>query len=95
MKITPLFDRVLLKPAEDQVSASGIHIPRDRTERTQMMIVEAVGEGCRSDGMEPLLRPGDRVAVSKYAGTEIATDGGGKRFIMRQIDILARIEAEA
>ena len=46
VKIKPLYDRVLVKRIEgEQMSAGGIIIPDTAQEKTQIGLVEAVGEG--------------------------------------------------
>jgi len=89
MKITPLFDRVLLKPVAAQVSKGGIYIPKEVTERSQIMTVAAIGNEVGNES----LRIGDSVLVSKYAGTEVAA-GDEKFFVVNQYDILATIGDE-
>ena len=84
MKITPLFDRVLLKPITTQVSQGGIYIPKEATERSQIMTVIAIGEEVYGQGFQV----GDNVIVSKYAGTEVVA-GDEKLFVINQYDILA------
>jgi len=85
MKIKPLFDRVLLRPVTTQVSEGGIYIPKEATERSQIMIVVEVGES------ELPVKIGDRVIVSKYAGTEVIV-GDEKLYVLNQYDILAKEE---
>jgi len=83
MKITPLFDRVLLKPITTQISQGGIHIPREASERSQIMTVIAIGEP------DTPLEIGDKVVVSKYAGTEVIVDNE-KYYVINKYDILAK-----
>jgi len=85
MKIKPLFDRVLLKPVISQVSKGGLYIPKEATERSQIMTVVAVGE------IEAAVKIGDSVIVSKYAGTEVIIDNE-KHYVLNQYDILAKEE---
>ena len=50
MKIKPLADRVLVKPAKaESKTASGIIIPEAAQEKTQTATVEAVGPGTEKD----------------------------------------------
>ena len=73
-KIKPLYDRVLVKRIEsEQKSAGGIIIPDTAQEKTQIGVVEAVGEGkLLADGkIRPLnVKVGDKVIFGKYSGTE-------------------------
>lgn len=86
MKIKPLFDRVLLRPVETHVTQSGIYVPKTATERSHIMTVIATGGEARK-----IINIGDRVIVSKYAGTEII-EGNEKLYVMNQFDILAVLE---
>ena len=83
MKITPLFDRVLLKPITTQISQGGIYIPKEASERSQIMTVIAVGEP------DTPIKIGDKVVVSKYAGTEVIFDNE-KYYVINKYDILAK-----
>ena len=88
MKIKPLADRVLVKPAEaEEKTASGIIIPDSAKEKPLKGTVVAVGEGTKDEKM--ILEEGDEVLYGKYAGTELELDGQ-KFLIMRQGDVLAK-----
>jgi chaperonin GroES len=88
MKIKPLADRVLVKPAEaEEKTASGIIIPDSAKEKPLKVKVVAVGEGTNDEKM--ILEEGDEVLYGKYAGTELELDGE-KFLIMRQSDVLAK-----
>ena len=92
MEIVPLFDRVLLKSVEEKTTENNIYVPRDTSERSQIMTVTAVGSGIDESGqaIEMVVGVGDSVVVSKYAGTEVV-NGNDKFWILKQCDILARI----
>jgi len=88
MKLKPLSDRVLIKPAAaEQKTASGIIIPDSAKEKPLKGEVIAVGPGTKDETMQVSM--GDMVLFGKYAGTEIENDGE-KLLIMRQSDILAK-----
>ena len=92
MKLIPLEDKVIVKPLieEEKTTASGFIIQRSSDEKPCEGIVEAVGPGLTfADGsrIDIDLRPGDRVAYSKYSGTEF--DGF---LILPYKDIFAVIE---
>ena len=90
MKIQPLADRVLVKPAAAETqTASGIIIPDSAKEKPLRGEVLAVGEGTKDEAM--VLKAGDQVLYGKYAGTELELDGE-KFLIMRQSDVLAKIQ---
>ncbi len=85
MKLKPLADRVLIRPAAaEEVTLGGIIIPDSAKGE-----VIAVGNGTKDEEM--VLKAGDEVLYGKYAGTEIEFEGD-KVLIMRQNEILAVIE---
>ena len=89
MKIQPLADRVLVRPAEaEQKTASGIIIPDTAKEKPQRGEVLAVGKGTKDNEMT--VKVGDNVLYGKYSGTEIEIDGE-KLMIMKESDIYAII----
>lgn len=97
LKLRPMGDRVWIEPIEqEETTASGIILPETAKEKPQEGKVLAVGPGVRNDKGErqPLdVKVGDRVLFAKYAGTEIKHEGT-KYLIMRESDILARVEQE-
>lgn len=87
--ITPLHDRVIVKPVEAETkTAGGIIIPDTAKEKPQRGTVTAVGAGKKDEPMT--VKVGDAVMYSKYGGTEINV-GGEELLIMRESDILAII----
>jgi len=94
MKITPLYDRVLLKRIEEtEVRRSGIIIPDTAKEKPQEAEVIAVGKGKLDDDGKiiPLeVKKGDRVLIGKYSGTEVMIDGV-EHIILREEEILAKL----
>ena len=94
MKLNPLADRVLLKAVEtEETTASGIILSTASKEKPVVSEVVAVGPGGIVDGNEVVMcvKPGDKVVVAKYAGTEVKLDGA-EYSIVRQSDILAIVE---
>lgn len=94
MNIKPLADRVVIKMVEaEETTKSGIILTGAAKEKPQVAEVVAVGPGGVVDGKEIKmeLKIGDRVLMSKYAGTEVKLDGE-EYTILRQSDILAKIE---
>ena len=90
MKVKPLADRVLVKPAPvEEKTAGGIIIPDTAKEKPLKGEVVAVGQGTKDEEM--VVKEGDKVLYGKYAGTEIEIDDE-EYLIMRQSDILAIIE---
>lgn len=95
MKVTPLYDRVLLKRLEEQeVKKGGIIIPDTAKEKPQEAEVIAVGKGRMNEEgkLVPLeVKKGDKVLIGKYSGTEVTIDGV-EHVILREEEILAKIE---
>lgn len=94
MNIKPLADRVVIKMVEtEETTKSGIILTGSAKEKPQIAEIVAVGPGGVVDGKEIKmeLKVGDRVLMSKYAGTEVKLDGI-EYTILRQSDILAKIE---
>ena len=93
MKLTPLFDRVVLKQlVAEETNKSGIVLPGQAKEKPQQAEVIAVGPGGVVDGKEITMqvKVGDKVIYSKYSGTEVELDNE-KYVIVKQNDILAVI----
>ena len=91
VSITPLEDRVLVRPLDaEQTTASGLVIPDTAKEKPQEGIVLAVGPGRFEDGARvPLdVSVGDTVIYSKYGGTEIKYNGE-EYLILSARDVLA------
>lgn len=94
MTLKPLGDRVVIKNVEAQeTTASGLILTASAQEKPQMAVVVAVGPGGTVDGKEVtmLVKKGQKVIYSKYAGTEVKIDGE-ELLIVRQSDILAVVE---
>ena len=77
MKIKPILDRVVLLPKKSEEKKGGILIPSVAQEKSQVATVMAVGDGMTADGKEVkiLIKEGDTVLFSKYAGVEVESDG--------------------
>jgi len=90
--ITPLSDRVVVKPQDaEETTAGGLIIPDTAKEKPIEGKVVAVGNGkILDDGSVRKLdiKKGDRVLFGKYAGDEIKLDGVD-HIILRESDILA------
>jgi chaperonin GroES len=85
--ITPLHDRVIVKPAAaEEKTAGGIIIPDTAKEKPQRGTVVAAGPGKKDEPVT--VKNGDVVLYGKYAGTEISLNGEDL-LIMRESDILA------
>jgi chaperonin GroES len=95
MKITPLYDRILVKRLEPKEEVrGGIIIPDTAKEKPQEAEIVEVGEGkLLEDGkIRPLkVKKGDKVLIGKYSGTEIKV-GNEELIFVREEDILAIIQ---
>ena len=92
--IKPLGDKVLLKMLEtEEVTKSGIVLPNQSKEKSQIAEVIAVGSGIIEDGkkIEMEVNVNDKVIVSKYAGTEFKYEDI-EYLIVSQKEILGIIE---
>ena len=94
MTIKPLADRVVIKMTEaEETTKSGLILAAASNEKPQVAEVVAVGPGGIVDGekVEMYLNVGDKVLLSKYAGTEVKVDDV-EYTILRQSDVLAIVE---
>ncbi len=90
MKIKPLADRVVIKMLEaEETTKSGIVLPGTAKEKPQVTEVIEAGPGTEEVKME--VKKGDKVLISKYAGTEVKLDSE-QYTIVKQGDILAIVE---
>jgi len=90
MNIKPLGERVVIKMVEmEETTKSGIILTAAAKEKPQVAEVVAVGPGTKDVTME--LAIGDRVVISKYAGTEIKLENE-EYIILNQSDVLAKIQ---
>jgi len=91
LNITPVAgskNRVIVRAAAaEQKTAGGIIIPDTAKEKPSKGTVLAASPK-DEDGNAPVVKVGDTVLYSKYAGTEIQVDGEDL-LIMRESDILA------
>jgi chaperonin GroES len=93
MKIKPLGDKVVVKPAsEEEVTKSGIVLPdtvdKERPEKGEVV---AVGEGKLLDSGQraaPSVKVGDIVMFKKYSPDEITIDDE-EYLVIAESDILA------
>ena len=95
MNIRPLHDRVLVKRLEQEEQVrGGIIIPDTAKEKPMEAEVIAVGSGkVMEDGkVQPLsVKPGERVLVGKYSGTEVKIEGTD-HIILREDEVLGIID---
>jgi len=87
MKVQPIGDRVLVKVEEgEEKSSGGIFIPQTAQEKTQVGVIEAIGD----DDEVITVKKGQKIMYDKYAGTSVTIEG--KEFLLVKMqDILAVI----
>ena len=86
MTIKPLGERVLVKMDKvEEKTAGGIFIPQTAQEKTQIAVVEAIGDEVKT------LKVGDKILHDKYAGTTFKQDGE-EYLILNIKDVLAVIK---
>ena len=91
IKIHPLEDRAVIRPAEEAESMRGpLYIPDTAKEKPTQGEVLAVGPGRMEEGARiPMeVKVGDKVLFGKYSGTEVMIDGESL-LILRESDVLA------
>ena len=92
MKIKPLGDRVVIKPAAaEEKTKGGIILPDTAKEKPVVGEVVAVGPGKIADDGKKIVmevKVGDKVLYGKYSGTEVTIEGD-EYLIMREADIFA------
>jgi len=87
LNVTPLHDRVIVRPAKaEEKTAGGIIIPDTAREKPQRGTVVAAGPGKKDEPVS--VKAGDAVLYGKYAGTEFQLNGEDL-LILRESDILA------
>ena len=94
-KLKPLGNRVLIEPLEEKETVKGgIIISDTAREKPNQGRVVALGTGRKDEKGNKVafdVKPGDRVLLNKYGGTEIELDE--KKFrILEADDILAVVE---
>jgi chaperonin GroES len=91
-KLSPLADRVLVKPVQkEEMTKGGIYLPDTAKEKPQEGEIVAVGPGKVNDEGKTIpleVKVGDRVIYAKYGGSEIKIDDV-EMVILRESDILA------
>ena len=94
MTLKPLADRVVVKMTEaEETTKSGIILAGTAKEKPQVAEIVAVGPGGIVDGKETVMqvKVGDKVILSKYAGTEVKL-GSDEYTVVKQSDILCVVE---
>ncbi len=85
MTIKPLGERVLVKMDKvEEKTAGGIFIPQTAQEKTQIAVVEAIGDEVKT------VKVGQKILHDKYAGTSVKMEGE-EYLILNIKDVLAII----
>ena len=83
MTIKPLGERVLVKMDKvEEKTAGGIFIPQTAQEKTQIAVVEAIGEDVKT------IKVGQKILHDKYAGKQVKMDNE-EYLILNIKDVLA------
>jgi chaperonin GroES len=94
MNLTPLHDRIIVKPSQpEEITKGGIYIPDTAKEKPMQGEIIAVGKGKTADDGKLItmqLKAGDKVLYGKYSGTEVTIDSE-EFLIMRESDVFAII----
>lgn len=89
--LKPLHDRVVVERVEaEEKTASGIVLPGAASEKPDMGVVIAVGDGKVLDSGTKIamnVKVGDKVLFGKYSGQAVKLDGK-EYLVMREDDIL-------
>ena len=87
MKLKPMADNILLKATEaEETTSSGIILATTTKEKPAIFEVVSAGPGTKD--VTVTVKPGDKVVVGNYVGSEIKLDGVDYKFV-KQDDILA------
>ena len=87
MKLKPMADNVLLKQYEEaSTTVSGIILATAAKEKPAIYEVVSAGPGTKDVTMA--VKPGERVVVGKFVGTDVTIDKIDYKFV-KQDDILA------
>ena len=87
MKLRPMADNILLKTADaETTTSSGIILATATKEKPGFFEVVSAGPGTKD--VTVTVKPGDKVVVAKFVGTDIKLDGTEYKFV-KQDDILA------
>lgn len=87
MKLRPMADNILLKATENEETTSfGIILATSNKEKPAIYEVVSAGPGTKD--VTVTVKPGDKVVVGNFVGSEIKLDGVDYKFV-KQDDILA------
>ena len=93
MKLKPIGDKLVIEMVEvEEKTSSGIVLTNSAKEAPRVAKVLAIGDELLKDAdKKDLIKVGDKIIFSKYAGTEVKLDK--KEYIVVKIaDVLAVVE---
>ena len=93
LNISPLADRVAIRPIEEAVQMrGGLHIPDSAKEKPIQGEVIAVGPGRLEKGERvPMeLKVGDRVVYGKYTGSQVELEDE-EIILIKESDVIAKL----
>ena len=97
--LTPVLHRIILKlDSIEEVTASGIVIPKDLIEKERKAVeigtVVSIGETAFKDygGSIDTIKVGDRVIIAKYSGKEIKDIDEAQYVVINDEDVLVIIK---
>ena len=97
MKITPLFDRILVEPnaSVQEEKTTSLILPESAQDKPLLGRVVAVGNGkmANDETVTMQVKKDDLILYSKYSGSEFKNNGKNL-VIMRQSEILAKVEEQ-
>jgi chaperonin GroES len=89
--VRPLRDKILVRRLEEaEQKVGGIIVPDTAKEKPQQAAVVAVGSGRILENgarVPPTVKPGDKVLVGKWSGTEVKIDGE-EYLILKEDEVL-------
>lgn len=94
VKLSPLNDRVLIRPVKNEMSKGGIYIPETAQDAPECGEVVSVGPGKRNESgvcNAMSVKPGQKVVYGKYAGTKVKVDAEELLFV-REEDVMGVFE---
>ncbi len=87
MKLRPMADNILLKATEaEETTSFGIILATSNKEKPAIYEVVSAGPGTKD--VTVTVKPGDKVVVGNYVGSDLKLDGTDYKFV-KQDDILA------
>lgn len=95
IEFQPLRDRILIERVAAESRIGNIVVPDTAKPKPQEAVVRAVGAGRLTKygtRLAPDVKPGDRVLIGKYAGSEDRTLNDRRLLIVKEDEILAVIE---